>query len=398
LEFDVVIVGAGPAGSVTARFASESGTKVVMIDRRPEIGIPVLCGEGISQRVDKWGVLEGEEWLAKKVDGAKIFSPDDTMVTISKEMAGDETGYVVYRERFDKELVRLAGKAGAKLILRTEAVGLEKKKGKITGINVTQDNDTFTINADVIVAADGVESKVGQWAGLNTLVKPYDLETCFQYTLENVEYESDYCEFYLGKNRAPGGYVWSFPKKKGEFNVGIGILASLSKPGRAKQLLDRFITNHPIYKNGTPTRMLAGAVPVAKPIGTVADNLILVGDAARHADAITGGGLTTAIQGGKIAGKTLGHAVEIQKFDKETLMEYEIGWKKAFSQKLQRDYLVKEILLDFDDKTLNMLADSLKNYKFDEFSTLSLVKALVLKHPTLLIKLKPLMKLSEKKN
>jgi len=57
MECDIVIVGAGPAGSVTARFASEAGAKVIMIDRRPEVGIPVLCGEGISQRIDKWGML-----------------------------------------------------------------------------------------------------------------------------------------------------------------------------------------------------------------------------------------------------------------------------------------------------------------------------------------------------
>ncbi|OYT29061.1 geranylgeranyl reductase [Thermoplasmatales archaeon ex4572_165] len=397
MKYDVVVVGGGPAGSVTARFAAEAGAKVLIVDRRPEIGIPVLCGEGISQRIDGWGMLEGTDWIASKMDGAKIFSPDDTLVTLSKEMAGNETGYVVYRDRFDKELARQAGKAGAKLLLRTEAVGLKKKGGKITGVEVRQDNDSFCIDADIVVAADGVESQIGKWAGIKTTLKPSDLETCFQYTLSNVDYESDYCEFYLGKNRAPGGYIWSFPKGNGMFNVGIGILASLSTPGLPKKLIDQFIQKHPIYKNGTPVRVLSGAVPVAKPIETVVDNLLLVGDSARHSDPITGGGLTTSLEGGKIAGEIIGQAVDKQQFNKEILQPYETGWKKTFGQKLLRNYLVKEIMLDFDDKTLNMLADSLKNYKFEEFSTLSLVKALVLKHPTLLMKLKPLMKLSEKK-
>ena len=127
MKYDAIIVGAGPAGSVTARFAAESGSKVLLIDRRPEIGIPVLCGEGISQRVDKWNMLEGSDWIANKMDGAKIYSPNDTMVTLSKEMAGNETGYVVYRDRFDKELARQAGKAGAELLLKTEATDLVKK-------------------------------------------------------------------------------------------------------------------------------------------------------------------------------------------------------------------------------------------------------------------------------
>jgi len=272
----------------------------------------------------------------------------------------------------------------------------EEEGEKITGIKVRQFNEEFDVEADVVVGADGVESKIGQWAGINTVLKPDDLETCAQYTLTNVDYKSNYAEFFIGKKIAPGGYVWIFPKGKDIFNVGIGILASLSEPGMPLKLLDKFITSHPKLKKGEPIRVLAGAVPVARPVETVRDNLLLVGDAARHADPITGGGLTTALEGGKIAGETIGKAVEDQKFDKETLSVYEAGWKEAFAKKLLRNYVVKDIMLDFDDKTLNMLADSLKDYKFEEFSTLSLVKALVLKHPTLLMKLKPLLRLSEK--
>ena len=396
MKYDVVIVGAGPAGSVTARFAAESGAKVLLIDRRPEIGVPVLCGEGISQRIDTWQMLEGTDWIATKMDGAKIYSPNDTRVTLSKEMAGNETGYVVYRDRFDKELARQAGKAGADLLLKTEAISLLRKNDEISGIKVNQFGEEFDVEADIVVGSDGVESKIGSWAGINTKVKAEDLETCFQYTLENVDWPEDYCEFYLGKKRSPGGYIWIFPKGNGEFNVGIGILASLSSPGKPKTLLDAFIAEHPELKKGNPVRMLTGAVSVAKPVETVRDHLLLVGDAARHADAITGGGLTTALEGGRIAGEVIGDAVENQQFNKEFLETYEKQWKEAFGQKLLRDYVVKEIMLDMDDKTLNMLADSLKDYKFEEFSTLSLVKALVLKHPTLLMKLKPLMKLSEK--
>ena len=161
-----------------------------------------------------------------------------------------------------------------------------------------------------------------------------------------------------------------------------------------KKLLDNFIANDPKLKNGNPIRFLAGAVPVANPVETVRDNLLLVGDAARQVDPITGGGLTHCLEGGKIAGETIGMAVEKQQFDKETLSAYETGWKEAFGKKLKRNYMVKEILLGFDDKTLNMLADSLKDFKFEEISTFALVKALVLKHPTLLMKLRPLMKIS----
>lgn len=395
MKYDVVVVGSGPAGSVTARFAAESGSKVLIVERRAEVGVPVLCGEGISQKVDNYDMLEGRRWVANRVEGARIYSPDGTMVKLSAEMAGDETGYVVYRDIFDQELARSAAKAGAEIMMKTEAAGLLKENEKITGVKAKQFDEEFDIEADVIVGADGVESKVGQWAGIDTTLKTHDLETCAQYTLTNVECNEKYCDFYLGKEVAPGGYVWVFPKGKDVANVGIGVLGSLSESGMALKLLDKFIADHPELKKGEPVRLLAGATPAAEPVETVRDNLLLVGDAARHVSPITGGGLTTALEGGKIAGETIGMAVREQKFDRETLSAYETGWKEAFGKKLRRNYIVKEIMLGFDDKTLNMLADSLKDYKFEEFSTLSLVKALVLKHPTLLMKLRPLVKISE---
>ena len=392
MRYDVVVVGSGPAGSVTARFAAESGAKVLVIERRREIGVPVLCGEGISRKIDSWGMLDGDKWIARKMDGARIYAPDGTMVKLSAEQAGNETGYVIYRDVFDKELARKAMVSGAEYMMNTKAVGLIKDDGGIKGVKALHFDEEIEIEADIIVGADGVESRVGKWAGINTTLRPKDLESCAQYTLANVDCQDAYVDFFLGKEKAPGGYIWVFPKDNDTANVGIGVLANLSKPGMAKELLDKFIASDDRLKNGQPLRFLAGAVPVARPIETVRDNIMLVGDAARQVDPITGGGLTHCLEVGKIAGEVIGKAVEEQNFSREFLMEYERRWKKAIGKKMERNYMVKEIMLSFDDKTLNMLADSLKDYKFDEFSTRGLIKALVTKHPTLLAKLMPLLK------
>ena len=392
MKYDAVVVGSGPAGSVTARFAAESGAKVLIIERRSEVGVPVLCGEGISKNVDNYKVLEGRRWIANNMDGARIFSPDGTKVTLAAEMAGNETGYVLYRDIFDQELARGAVRAGADLMLNTCAVDIIKENGKIKGVKAKHFDEEIDIRADVVVGADGVESKVGRWGGIKTTLKPKDLETCAQYTLTGIDVDRAYCDFYLGNKIAPGGYVWVFPKGNDVANVGIGILASLSTPGLATKLLDKFISSHPELKKGEPVRFLAGAVSVCEPYESVRDNLLLVGDAARQVDSITGGGLMASIEAGKIAGETIGKAVEKQKFDKDLLSIYEKAVEEAFYKKLKRNYMVKEIMLGFEDKTLNMLADSLKNVKFDEISTLGLVKALVSKHPSLLVKLRPLMK------
>ena len=395
MKYDCVIVGSGPAGTVTARFAAEAGAKVLIIERRAEVGVPVLCGEGISRKIDNWGMIEGTRWIAGKMEGARIYSPDKTCVTVSAKFGGDETGYVVYRDIFDQELARHAVKAGAKIMMNTKALGLIKENGKIKGVKAKHLDEEIEIEADIVVGADGVDSKVGNWASIETTLKPNDLETCCQYTFTNVKNLDYFCEFYLGKEIAPGGYIWIFPKGKNIANVGIGILASLSEAGMAKKLLDKFIEKEERLKDAQPIRFLAGAVPVALPVETVRDNLILVGDAARHVDPITGGGLTHCLEVGKIAGEVIGKAVKEKNFSAEFLSEYETRWKEAIGKKMKRNYMVKEILLDMDDKTFNMLADSLKDYDFDEISTIGIVKALVKKHPMLLMKLRPLIKVAK---
>jgi len=197
MKYDVVVVGSGPAGSVTARFAAESGANVLIIERRQEVGVPVLCGEGISKKVDDFKVLEGRRWIANNMEGARIFSPDGTMVKLAADMAGDETGYVLYRDIFDQELARGAIRAGAELMLNTCAVDVLKENGKVNGVKAKQFGEEFDIEADIIVGVDGVESKIGRWAEMKTTLKPYDLETCVQYTLSNVEFDKEYCDFYL---------------------------------------------------------------------------------------------------------------------------------------------------------------------------------------------------------
>ena len=195
MKYDIVIVGSGPAGTVTGRFAAESGAKVLIVERRAEIGVPVLCGEGISRKIDQWDMLEGDRWIAGRMDGARIFSPDGTMVVLSAEMAGNETGYVVYRDIFDQELAKRAVKSGVKIMMNTQAIGLIKEDGKIKGIKVKHFDKELDIECDIIVGADGVESKVGKWAGIDTTLKPNDLETCCQYTLTNCNVKDAYCDF-----------------------------------------------------------------------------------------------------------------------------------------------------------------------------------------------------------
>ncbi|HID71391.1 MAG TPA: NAD(P)/FAD-dependent oxidoreductase, partial [Thermoplasmata archaeon] len=166
-EVDVVVVGAGPAGSTTAKYASMNGAKVLMIEKRQDIGSPVRCGEGIARIwLDKVGIEPKEEWISNQVKGARIFSPKGKVFTMDETIAGNECGYVVKRDIFDKYLAKEAIKEGAEVMVKTQALGLLRENGEIRGVRARHFGKEFDIKAKVVVGADGFESQVGRWAGI----------------------------------------------------------------------------------------------------------------------------------------------------------------------------------------------------------------------------------------
>ncbi|MBE0519389.1 MAG: NAD(P)/FAD-dependent oxidoreductase, partial [Thermoplasmata archaeon] len=124
-DYDIVIVGAGPAGSMTAKWAAKNGARVLMVEKRQEIGSPVRCGEGISRAWhDSVGLKLDKKSLAWEVKGAKLVAPNGTPFYLGEKMAGNEVGIVIDRVFFDKQLAREAIKAGADLQLKTSATKL----------------------------------------------------------------------------------------------------------------------------------------------------------------------------------------------------------------------------------------------------------------------------------
>jgi len=386
-RYDVVVVGAGPGGSIAARTAAESGLNVLLIEKNQEIGVPVRCAEGVSKRVGDFVRLP-KECIATEAAGARIFSPDGTCVELSEKTTQRrlaEVGYVLERKLFDKYLARLAADSGVEVRVKTQAVSVLRNGSFVKGV-VTKDafGDT-EIFADVVIAADGVESKIGRLAGLETRIKPADLEVCAQFYMTGVDVDEDFSEFYLGNSIAPGGYAWVFPKGERSANVGVGIEAARSKNGaRALDYLKAFVRRK--FPKGRVLGKIFGAVPVSGPIKSVADGIILVGDAARQADPLTGGGILNAIEAGRIAGEVVAEAFERKDFSKDSLREYEERCKEL-NESLMKMYKARLLVSRFSDKELNRLARSLEGVKFGELNARELLKELIKRNPRLLTSL-----------
>ena len=384
-EYDVVIVGAGPAGSMTAKWAAKSGAKVLMIEKRQEVGSPVRCGEGISRGwLDSVGIKLDAKSVAWQVKGAKIVAPNGTKFTLSEKMAGNEVGLVLDRVFFDKMLARDAVKAGADLVLKTSAVGLLRNGSKVTGVKVKSFGETKEIKCGCVVGADGYESQVGRWGDINTSLAPRDITTCFQYRLTNIDIDYDYCEFILGA-KAPGGYAWIFPKNQDTANVGLGIqLTKLKDPAEVKKYLDKFIQGDPRLKKGKPLEMVSGAVSICAPIDkTVGDGVLLVGDSARQIDPITGGGIANSCKAAKVAGEVLGKASKERNFGEKSLQRYEKGWRDILENGLYRNWMAKEKLVTLSDDTLNKVIATLNEVGVEKMSAYAILKAIEKKHPDL---------------
>jgi len=382
-RYDVVVVGAGPAGSVTAKTAAEHGLDVLLIERNQEIGVPVKCAEGVSKEIEKF-VAPNKKWICAEVKGANIYGPDGTKVVMSGENM-DEVGYVLERRIFDRFLASEAARAGAEVRLKTEAYGIIEEDGYAKGIYARAMGEDTRIYAHVVVGADGVESKVGRWAGINTRLQPSNISVCAEFLMCDIDLNKDYSEFFLGSEVAPKGYAWVFPKGEDCANVGLGIGGDMSdEKHRAVDYLKAFVRNK--FPDGKTVAEMYGAVPLSGPIyESVADGLVLVGDAARQVNPLTGGGILYAIHAGEIAGDVIAKAMQEKDFSKKRLMEYENRWRSAFGKRLETGLKAKDFFFKLSDEDLNTLAHSLAGVKIKELSTGALLMELVKRNPKMLL-------------
>jgi len=384
IETDVLVVGAGPGGSIAAKFAAQNGMRTLLIEKRQEIGSPVRCAEGISTHwLSECGIEADPRWISTSPEAARVFSPDGRCFMMRADRAGNEVGIVIERQLFDKALAADAGRAGAQILLKTSATDVIRDNGAVSGVVAKSFGDDIEIRARITIGADGFESQVGRWAGIHTGLKANDVVTTFQYLLTNVDCDPRYCDFYIG-SCVPGGYIWIFPKGRDTANVGLGVqLTKLKGKAEAKGYLDRWIASQPKYAKGKPLAMIAGAVSTNKPLPkTVTDGLMLVGDAARLIDPLTGGGIMNACTSGKMAGEIAAQAVNKGNVSEKFLQRYEKAWRKRLAKHLERNWMAKEKSSGFDDDTINSIIAAISDVDMNA-STLSLLTAIGKKHPKL---------------
>ncbi len=325
-DFDVVVVGAGPAGSAAARFSSEGGARTLLVEKRRVVGVPFECGEFLPSPAMLGEIMPGVEDIeglfdipadcrSRRTSKMAVISPSGKRYELGFE------GMSIFRERYDQHLARLAQKAGAKMLTGTLVKGL-------TADGV--ETDAGPVRARVVIGADGPHSTVRRGAGLPA---PKLLCPCLQYTVPGDF--SDTVEMYFGRV-APGGYAWVVPKR-GAANIGLGM-----PPGprdvTLRARLDRFAAG--LGVRARPAIETAGTVPASGPLTVTAKgNVLLCGDAAGQVMASNGGGIPIAVVCGRAAGRAAAAFVK----GRGPLLDYEERWRAELGEVLSNSLHVKKL-------------------------------------------------------
>ncbi|MBN2225380.1 MAG: NAD(P)/FAD-dependent oxidoreductase, partial [Deltaproteobacteria bacterium] len=307
---------------------------------------------------------------------------------LESSMAGGKVGYVLDRKFFDRELVWKAAEAGADVAVKSRACAPILEDGVVKGAKIDYCGRVSSVKAQVVIAADGVESKFSKWCGIDTTVPVREIMSSVQYVMADIDIDPGATIFYLGNDVAPEGYLWVFPKGKRTANVGIGISGRKSGDGhRAKDYLDKFVKK--TFPNGKTIEYIPGGVSVCRPLEcTVADGLVIAGDAARVVDPLTGGGIYNAMYTGKLAAETAADCIGKGDVSKKALMGYDREWRASkMGRSIERNYHIKEYLIKQSDEKLNEIIHSVSKLNLSEFSTMNLIKEIIKANPKLVLEL-----------
>jgi digeranylgeranylglycerophospholipid reductase len=392
-NYDLLIIGGGPGGAIAARTAATEGYSVLLVEKRPAIGAPVRCAEGIGKEALAEFVKPDEQWISAEIKRAELVAPDGVSMMLESEMAGSKVGYILDRKFFDRELVWQAAEAGADVMVKTRASGPIIHDGTVKGAVINFCGDRRKVYADLTIAADGVESKFTRWCGMDTTVPVREIMSSAQFLMTDIDIDPYTTIFYLGNKVAPEGYLWIFPKGERTANVGIGISGKKSGPGhRARDYLERFVAEK--FPNGKTIECVVGGVSVCRPLPeTVANGLMVIGDAARVVDPLTGGGIYNAMFTGRMAVQVGTAALAAEDVSREALMAYDRGWRESpMGKTIARNWHIKEKFITLSDAKLNAIIHSAKAIDLKDFSTISLIKEIMKRNPLLLADLAGLMK------
>lgn len=349
-NFDVIVVGAGPAGSSAAFFLGKNGFKVLLLDKE-RFPRSKTCSGGISPRSLK--ILEEiislktfETNNIQKIIGVKLFSPNGAMLegTIPKTEDYSDYGYVIPRIVLDKMLLESAISSDNNTkFINEDVVDLVVHDDFVKGVKTHKN----IFESKIVILANGINSEISKRFGFLEFNPELILHTILQH-FEGIQEIHTHIEIYYEKNLLPA-YFWFFPEGQGKANVGLGMWGNKKGDSNLTTIFNDLIIKHKnIYKRLNPAsskKIEYWPIRFRNFNSKTYDNGILVsGDAAGFTNPLTGEGIYYALESGKLAAKTAIEAFEKCDFSRQTLRGYEVAWRNAFDNDIEYSHKLNKII------------------------------------------------------
>ena len=363
LDYDIVVVGGGPAGSSAAFAAAKNGAKVALLEKE----------ECISQSVRTSGVT----WIK---DVKKFGIPPDCYNEIKNYSFCSPNNQISVRDSKPRAVVldvrktyqwlaEQAAKEGADIFLNTNVTDVIKNnQGKICGVK-TSSKENGVFNSKIVIDASGFQSVVAKSLGVVTQWERFGAGAEYEAYAEHVD--SDTWWLMVGQKYSPAGYAWIFPVSKNIIRIGVGVgkpESSVDPTERLKELLEK--KPGPIKDLGkiTPIEFHYGLIPNdGLSRKTVYDNLILVGDSAGQANPLVLEGIRYAIMFGRVAGEVSSNAIKSGDTTEKSLKKYEENWKKEIKAKINSASKIQDRWISLSDEEWDKEIEIIGKLTPDEF-------------------------------
>jgi len=388
-EYDLIVVGAGPAGSSAAYAAAKNGIKVALLEKEENVAQTVrTSGVTWIDYAKEFGIPED---CYNPIRTYNFCSPNNTVsITDNKPKAAVLDVRKTYRFLAD-----MAKKNGAEIFVNTNVTNVITENGSIVGVKASSSNSEMIFHARMLIDASGFQSAVSKSLGLVKQWERFGVGAEYEAEVENIK--SDTWWLMVGQMYSPAGYAWIFPLGKNIVRIGVGV----GKPESdvdPTQRLDELIEKGagPIKDLGKITKkeFHYGLIPnEGLSRKTVYDNLILVGDTAGMANPLVLEGIRYAIKYGRVAGDVASKAIKSGDTSEKALQYYEETWKKEIESKIKSAHKVQARWLELSDSEWDKEIDIISNLTADEFLdfvradfTISKIVKIAAHHPILAVR------------
>lgn len=349
MDYDVVVIGGGPAGCIAAKYAAKHVSTLV-VEEHTRIGEPAQCAGLISVRAAAESELRSKfrKCVCNEVSGAVFHPPTFRPLTVEGR---EKKAFVIRRDVFDRLLAEEAARSGADFLMQSKVVGIKRGSESPNELKIICEGKELKITAKVVVGADGASGITQRALGLRIRRLLSCVQVCGVY-----ECDTNFVELFFGRSIAPGFFAWAIPVGEGVARLGLCVDVTVGgEPLRRLDLFLKRLRKEGKFK-GSSFDFLTGIIPLGPPKLTAAASIMLLGDAAAQVKPVTGGGVYYGMKCGKLAGMLAAEAAGVKAAAREKVVSrYDGMWRREIGREIGFGMLLHRLRCKMGDKDLDRI-------------------------------------------